>query len=118
MLRLPAILAVLGLAGCVPAGTTGVPAPAPVQRVSGLTLIPGPGGLTVGGSGGREIGFGRDRPGVLESVAKVTGAVPVAVACPAAGRDGFRVGLDLVIVFEGKTFVGWETTGARAGRSC
>ncbi|TFL20141.1 hypothetical protein [Jannaschia formosa] len=84
----------------------------------GLRLVPAPAGLDVAGSGGREIGFGRDRAGALASVARVEGASPRAVACPAPGLDAFRTEGGLVLVFTGTSFVGWAQDGARAGRGC
>ena len=69
------------------------------------------------GSGGREISFGRDRIGALESVAKVTGRVPAPVPC-GGGRDAFDAGDGLRLVFEGKTFVGWTGPAGAAGRGC
>lgn len=110
----PALAALL-LAGCAPSdGQSG----RDVQPARGLTLVPAPGGLEVAGSGGREIGFGRDRAGALESAARVAGRRPEAAPCAAPGRDAARLG-DLTLVFERGAFVGWATAdGAAAGARC
>ncbi|WP_179380885.1 hypothetical protein [Jannaschia marina] len=103
-------------AGLVLAGCQTVSASAP-SGLSGLSLVPAPGGLLVEGSGGREIGFGRDQTGALESVARVEGTSPRAVACP-SGRQGMETRTGLTLVFERGTFVGWEGAQGRAGRGC
>ncbi|UWQ21609.1 hypothetical protein [Jannaschia sp. W003] len=92
------------------------PGPAP-ETARGLALVPAAGGLDVAGSGGREIGFGRDRLGAIESAAKVTGLRPRAVACAAPGRDAVRFG-ELEMVFERGAFTGWRTPEGAAGAAC
>ncbi|WP_299821387.1 hypothetical protein [uncultured Jannaschia sp.] len=90
-------------------------APDPPER--GLLLVPGPNGLDVVGSGGLEIGFGRDRSGVLESVARVEGRESRPAAC-GSGREAYATRGGLRLVFEGDTFVGWEGPQGAAGRGC
>ena len=109
-MRLAAALSVLLMAGC------GADAPGSAGR-SDLALVPAPGGLDTAGSGGREIGFGRDRPGVLESVGRIEGQVPRPVDC-GSGREAYATSENLRLVFEGRTFVGWESPDAAAGRGC
>ena len=105
-----AAVAALLLAGCVAA--PGGPRP---SALSGLSLVPAADGLDVAGSGGRQIGFGRDRDGALATAARVSGETPRAVSCGA--REGRALG-DLVMVFERGAFVGWQAGGASAGRAC
>ena len=104
-----ALLALAVLAGCQPESGPG--------RATGLALVPAPGGVRVAGSGGLEIGFGRDRAGVLQSVSKVEGRAPTPVPC-GAGRDAVATADGLRLIFEGKRFVGWDGAGASAGRGC
>lgn len=106
-----AALSLLALAACQPAGPVAAPGG------GGLSLVPAPGGLLVQGSGGREIGFGRDRQGALDSVARVEGMVPRGVAC-GGERVAFTTASDLRLVFEGGAFVGWQTEMRSAGRIC
>ncbi|WP_298429023.1 hypothetical protein [uncultured Jannaschia sp.] len=105
------LAALLILSGCVAAPASQPDAP------SRFSLVPAPGGLDVAGSGGREIGFGRDRDGVLQSVARVEGRAPRPVAC-GGGRDAFAASDDLTLVFEGRRFVGWSGAAGAAGRTC
>ncbi|MBM2575834.1 hypothetical protein JQC91_05895 [Jannaschia sp. Os4] len=105
-----AALAALVLAGCVASSSGSGP-----SSVAGLALVPAPDGLDVSGSGGRQIGFGRDRDGALATAARIAGEAPRAVAC--GPREGQALG-DLVLVFERGTFVGWQRGGATAGRAC
>ncbi|WP_308917066.1 hypothetical protein [Jannaschia sp. LMIT008] len=108
-MKAPIVAAVLLVAGCaVATAPPGLP---------GLALVPAADGLDVDGSGGRQIGFGRDRAGALDSVARVTGRRPIPVAC-GGGRDAFDAGGGLILVFEGRSFVGWRTAGGAAGRQC
>ena len=100
---------VLAAAGC------GGRDPAPPRPA--YALAPAAGGLDVVGSGGREIGFGRDRAGVLASVEAVTGIRPRPVDC-AGGREALSTGA-LTLVFEARRFVGWrDADGASAGAGC
>ncbi len=108
------MLAVCVLAACQQVDAPGVGAPMAAPR---LALVPAPGGLLVEGSGGREIGFGRDRSGALASIAKVEGGAARPVAC-GAGREAFATAGGLGVVFEGGTFVGWRDVTAAAGRGC
>ncbi|WP_139212409.1 hypothetical protein [Jannaschia pohangensis] len=87
------------------------------EAVSGLTLVPASDGLDVVGSGGRQIGFGRDIAGVLESVARVEGRPPRAVDC-APGMQAFATRDSVRLNFSGGKFVGWDTVAASAGRTC
>ena len=103
-------LFVMALSGCQAATPTVPPA-------NDLSLVPASGGLDVAGSGGREIGFGRDRIGVLESVTRVEGRRPRSVSC-LFGRDAFETASGLRLVFAGNTFVGWESPAGKAGRGC
>lgn len=107
-------LGAVALAGLLSACGAGVPDAGGEGRFS---LVPAPGGLDVAGSGGREIGFGRDRPGVLETVARVEGRPPRPVSC-AGGRSAATLRDGTVIVFEGETFVGWRRGADGAGRGC
>lgn len=84
---------------------------------TGLTLVPTATGLAVEGSGGREIGFGRDRAGALQSALRVAGGRANPVDCAEAGRDGARLG-GLVMVFEAGAFIGWSAGSAAAGARC
>ena len=88
-----------------------------VPPAVGLTLVPTATGLAVDGSGGREIGFGRDRAGALQSALRVAGGRADPLACAEAGRDAARIG-SLVMVFEAGAFVGWSAGGAAAGGRC
>ncbi|MEM7709586.1 MAG: hypothetical protein AAF264_02310 [Pseudomonadota bacterium] len=108
MIRRAAGLALV-LGGCAATEPSTPPSP--------LTLMPAAGGLDVVGSGGREIGFGRERPGAVESAIRVAGGSAEAVPC-AAGRDGVRVDASLTMIFTGRTFTGWETDEAAAGTPC
>lgn len=110
-MRSVAALVLLVLAACQPAGPS-----APVGT-SGLTLVPAPVGLLVQGSGGREIGFGRDQAGVLESVARIEGTAPRTVPC-GGGRVAYATIRSVRLVFERGSFVGWQTVSGSAGRSC
>ncbi|UWQ18523.1 hypothetical protein [Jannaschia sp. M317] len=106
----------LFLAGCVAAEP---PAPA---GLPGLSLVPAADGLTVDGSGGRQIAFGRARTGVLESIARIEGQRPEPVAC-GGGRSAWVTQSGLLLVFDpGGTddarFAGWQGGGTRAGRTC
>ncbi|CTQ32454.1 hypothetical protein [Jannaschia rubra] len=107
-----AVLSVVALTACAPGATGGGS-----TRLAGLTLVPAPGGLDVAGSGGREIGFGRDRPGVLDTVARIEGVAPRPVPC-GSGRDAYATAGGLRLVFRGRTFVGWDSVSDRAGLSC
>lgn len=111
-MRAGAGLLVLGLAGCQSVGS--VP---PSTGVPGLSLVPAAGGLTVAGSGGREIGFGRDQIGALESITRIEGTAPRTVPC-GNGRQAFAAKDDLRLVFAGGTFVGWSTPTETMGRGC
>ncbi|PWJ22233.1 hypothetical protein [Jannaschia seohaensis] len=102
------------LTGCVAAPPPGSPAPSEPA----LSLVPYEGGLVVVGSGGREIGFGRDRPGALASVARVEGVAPRPIPCAALGRDGFVTREGVTLIFTEHSFVGWAQDGRRAGRTC
>ncbi|MEM7488023.1 MAG: hypothetical protein AAF390_02755 [Pseudomonadota bacterium] len=104
-----AALAALVLAGCGAAQPDAPPSP--------YALVPASGGLDVAGSGGREIGFGRDRDGALESALRVAGGPATAVPC-AGGRDGVRVDASLTMIFTGRTFTGWQTEEAAVGTPC
>lgn len=106
-----AALGLMALAACQPAEPSG-----PV-RTPGLSLVPAPGGLLVQGSGGREIGFGRDQAGVLESVARIEGTAPRPVPC-SDRRVAFSTAGTVRLVFERGSFVGWQTIQDEAGRSC
>ena len=113
MRRLGLCLLGLGLAAC----TAEAPAPDP-ERIPGLSLQPGPRGLLVVGSGGLEIGFGRDRMGVLESIGRVEGASPVPRSCD-VGRAAVETVGGLSLVFADERFVGWEAPDGRsAGQPC
>ncbi|MCK0168844.1 hypothetical protein MWU52_14890 [Jannaschia sp. S6380] len=81
------------------------------------TLVPAPGGLNVEGSGGREIGFGRDRPGVLQTVERVERQAPRAAVC-GPGRDAVLLRDGTRLIFEDGTFVGWDVPAGAAGRGC
>ena len=108
-----ALVLALPLAACAAASPSSGPGPGPAR---GLTLVPVADGLEVAGSGGRRIGFGRDRAGAVASAARVAGAAPRAVAC--AAGTGVAVG-DLVMVFDGRdAFAGWTTPEAAAGLRC
>ena len=107
-----ALLALAALAGCG-VSPDGPPAPRPAP---GLTLVPGPRGLDVAGSGGLEIGFGRHERGVLESAARVAGARPRPVSC-GGGRNAAAIG-ELTLVFENRRFLGWRTADGAAGVGC
>ncbi|MEM8850121.1 MAG: hypothetical protein AAGE03_08805 [Pseudomonadota bacterium] len=109
MADLRPLLVVLALIGCATVDPTPPPSP--------YTLVPASTGLDVAGSGGREIGFGRDRDGALASASGVTGAPPQPVPC-AGGRDGVRVDASLTMIFTGETFTGWQTEDAAAGTPC
>lgn len=114
-MRAAAICALTVLAACGgPGGGIGQRTPSPV---AGLTLLPRAGGIEVVGSGGREIGFGRDRDGALATAARIAGRRPEAVTC-LPGREGLRVAPDLVMVFSDTTFTGWQAGGASAGTPC
>lgn len=105
---------VLVLGACQPV-TTG--AATTLSGRPSLGLSPAPGGLIVSGSGGREIGFGRDQRGALESIARIEGVAPTTTAC-GNGRDGFVTRSGLRLVFEEGRFVGWDGASGRAGRAC
>jgi hypothetical protein len=113
-----AICCALALAGCGSPAWRDLGAD-PANDAPGaprLALVPAAGGLDVAGSGGLEIGFGRDRAGVLAAVGRVTGAAARAAPC---GGGLAAVRFDgLVLVFEGPRFVGWRDGAARAGRGC
>ncbi|WP_092640423.1 hypothetical protein [Jannaschia faecimaris] len=114
MIRSVAVLGVAVLTACQPGATART---ATLVGQPGLSLAPAPGGLIVVGSGGREIGFGRDQKGALESVARVEEAAPQPTVC-GNGRDGFLTKSGLRLVFEDGRFVGWEGAPGRAGRRC
>ena len=109
----------LALGGC--SGPSGSPDPA-----AALKLVPAPDGIDVAPTG-REIGFGRHRPGAEAAVARVLGRPgrPAPCAAPGLSATGWpRTGLTLV--FDARdAFVGWRTEGgpapapeASAGRTC
>ena len=113
-MRLAALaVALVPLAACQQTAIS----PAPPPSVSGLRLVPVPSGLRVDGSGGREIGLGRDRLGALQSAARVEGEMPRPVSC-ASGREGFATKGGITMVFEAGRLVGWEDGTGRAGRGC
>ncbi|MGB3408548.1 MAG: hypothetical protein WBA67_13770 [Jannaschia sp.] len=85
---------------------------------TGFDIVPAIGGLDIEGSGGLEIGFGRDASGVLESIGRIDGRMPVPIRCEGSGLSGYAADDGLVIVFADQRFVGWQMKGARAGRSC
>lgn len=103
---------VLSLAGCQPTGSV-----APAAGLPGLSLVPSANGLMVAGSGGREIGFGRDQAGALSSVTRVEGRPPQTTDCQ-SGRQAFTTANGLRLVFEKGTFVGWTDDTGGAGRGC
>lgn len=91
-------------------------APVPVSA-PGLTLVPAAQGLDVAGSGGREIGFGRDRRGVLESVTRIEGRPPVPTPC--GTRDGYETASGFTLIFDDlRRFVGWQRDATGAGVPC
>ena len=107
----------LALGGC--SGPAGSPDPA-------RELVPAPGGIDVVPTG-REIGFGRHRPGAEAAVARVLGRPGRPAPCAAPGLSATswpRSGLTLV--FDAReAFVGWRMEGgparapeASAGRTC
>ncbi|CTQ48895.1 hypothetical protein [Jannaschia donghaensis] len=108
-------LAVVVLAACQPTGGADIRSG---DGIPGLSLVPAPGGLMVAGSGGREIGFGRDRIGALQSMGRIEGRSPQPVDCPAPGRDAFDTTTGLRVIFEGEKFVGWTNGVGTAGRTC
>lgn len=75
----------------------------------GPSLRPAQDGLDVVGSGGRQIGFGREAAGALASAVKVAGGSAVPVTC-GAGPSAHRVG-PVTMVFTGGAFTGWATAG-------
>lgn len=103
--------ALAALAACAPSAE----APAPP---SPFALVPAAGGLSVTGSGGREIGFGRDRPGALRTVARIEGRMPASAPCAAPGLEAFRTRDGLDLIFTATSFVGWRNGPAAAGRAC
>jgi|GEM_PF-2641183 len=105
-------LLLAGLAACQP-----VVPPVASPGLPGLTLVPASGGLLVNGSGGREIGFGRDQPGALQTVARIEGMAPRGTSC-GSGRQAFVTKGNLQLVFESGTFVGWTSGSDTAGRTC
>ncbi|MEL6585453.1 MAG: hypothetical protein AAFY65_02090 [Pseudomonadota bacterium] len=103
-------LIAIAVGGCATAS-------APPPATPAFQLVPAAAGLDVAGSGGREIGFGRDQLGVLRTVARIEGRAPEEVPCAAPGRVAYGTKA-VMLVFERGAFVGWATDAARAGATC
>ncbi|WP_371155442.1 hypothetical protein [Jannaschia sp. 2305UL9-9] len=119
-----AVVVCLSTAGCIRSDPDAGRPSVAVENPSPHVLTPAPDGLDVSASGGRQIGFGRDRPGVLQTVERITGQHPVDSECPAAGYDAVALRSGLILVFRGEAFVGWQTPDAKqadraaAGQTC
>ena len=115
-----AFAALLALGACVP-GAPEVRAPQPAIQLDA-------GGIAVLGTGlgtGQRIDFGRDGPGVIQTMTRLQGRAPERRDCPGGGQAlVWRGGLELVLV--AGAFQGWQTddpaqsaTGAlAAGARC
>lgn len=88
-------LAVL-LGGCVSV--------APSLPVAPIQLDPG--GIDVIGTGQR-IDFGRDRAGVIRTMARLRGGAPEEIPCIDPTRRAFTWDSDVTLVFRNNAFAGW-----------
>lgn len=103
-------LVVLALAGCVGA----VPEP----EVSGGPVVPillDGGGIEPMGTGLR-IDYGRDGPGVIDTVSRLQGAGPArqltSAECGAPGITAAQWSDGLILVFRNGAFAGWRSPDA------
>lgn len=115
---LSVLAVVVAVAACAPSAPAAGGPRANVAPPSPHSLIPAVDGLDVTASGGRQIGFGRDQLGVLQTVPRVTGTAPGIADCSAPNRTAYGTDSGLTLVFERGAFVGWQTAGAAAGRGC
>lgn len=103
MIRPWAALAVPLLAGCMAAPTPSAPS-GPV-----LPFQLDAGGIAVLGEAGGRIDFGRDAPGVIDTMTRLQGAAPASLACPDVRTTGAEWRDGLILVFRDGAFAGWAT---------
>ena len=102
-------LAALGLASAC----AGPPAGPPRDPGS---LVPGPSGLAVAGTG-LEIGFGRAQAGAVAAASRLLGPPSGRAPCEGPG-EVVRWPSGLALHFPDATLSGWEGDGRSAGRLC
>ncbi len=116
MTRAPLILCLV-LAGCGGGGPELNPFAG--NKTQGIALETDAGGLSIAGSGGQRIDFGRAPSGVIAVLERELGPgrAQGLTNCPADVRQQIAWG-DLVLTFTDERFVGWRGMDGAAGQTC
>lgn len=104
-----ALVVALLLTACSPA------APA-LRQDREYSIEPTTRGLTVSGTAGMEVGFGRDFTGAVAALTKVLGPPNSMSNGPACTIVLWRTGLQTH--FTGQSFTGWRIEDQQAGTTC